>query len=333
MRSLESPWTSRLELENAFLSLWEAETAGAPFGPGIVRAAGLLVELQAQASGCPDVLDAKGTARWLRTATLDALPPRCLHHIALFWSRVHRVASRPEAGCLAICAWAALAHEQRYLVHLLDDMGANEEQRTQAIDEMVIAPLALAGRIAAESADCADNGFAAAKLLADAAGFPLEEPWRSRVAEAAERAIHEAIARRLDPLEAQLGMLPPPPELAEIVKKVDHTWRCFGHHVRVERFIAEHLVDPAWPVYRALADIEFLTLIEPLELPIDSLVRRIERGEELSFLAGAADMLAFFAFAQTDDGVAAPIYQRILRVFPTHSNAQRRLSAIAARHA
>ncbi len=330
MRALEPTWTRRLELENAFLSLWESETAGAPFGSGMLRAAGLLVELQAVAPAGLDVLNAKATARWLRTAKIETLPPQCLHHVALFWSRVHRVALHPEAGCLAVAAWSALAREQRYLVRLLDDLGANEAQRTQAIDEMVIAPILLAGHIAATALGTA-HGFAAAKLLCDAPHLSLEEPWRSRVANVAERALHEAIGRALDPIEAQLDLLPDAHVLAQLVNKIDECWRCFGHHVRVERFIAQHVVDALWPVYRELESGEFLALLEPLDLAVDSLVRRTERGEEIAFLAGAVDMLAFFAFAQPDDEVAVAIYQRVLKVFPTHQNARRCLAVRAAR--
>jgi hypothetical protein len=254
-----------------------------------------------------------------------------MHHMGLFWSRVHRQVGHPEAGCMAICAWATLANQQHYLVHILDEMGADEAQRLQAIDEMVLAPLVLAGSIAAGASGELSKVSSAAALLGAATRLPLEDPWRSRIAEVAERTLQEALAQRLDPLEAQLASLPESPALAEMVKKVDEVWRCFEHDVRVERFIAQHVVDPLWPVYRALKDSEFLVLVEPIELAVESLVRRVERGEELAFLAGAVDMLAFFAFAQPDDQVAASTYERILKIFPTHRNAQRRLSAITAR--
>ena len=322
--------TSRLELENAFLCLWEGETDAAPFGIGIVRAAGLLVELQ-QIAGGPDVFDRKSCARFLRTVSLRSLAPKCLHHIALFWSRVHGARGQAEAGCLATCAWAALAVEQRYLIHLLDELGANEAQRTQAIEERVLGVVQDAERVALnEAAAFTPIGFAAAKFLADATRLPMDEPWRSQVSGASDRALSRTIASALDPLEAQLALLPESAELGVLVKKLDKLWRYFGNHVQVERLIAEHLVEPLWPAYRALSSDAFLQLIAPIELAVDALVRRNERGEEIAYLSSAVDMLAFYAFVQSDDELAVPIYRRVLKLFPTHRNSARCLAAVIA---
>ncbi len=323
---------SRLELEDAFLSLWEAETASAPFGDGLMRSAGLLAELQGIAGG-PNVFDPKSMARFLRTVSLRSLPPKCLHHIALFWSRVHASTGQAEAGCLSTAAWSALAIERSYLVRLLDELGATEEQRVLAIEERVLGPVtSAAGLAASEASECSPRGFMAAKLLADAMRLPIDEPWRSRVTATAERALLRSIASALDPLESRLALLPEPAELNGLVKKLDKLWRYFGNHLQVERFVAEHMVDPLWPAYRALSSRDFLDLIAPLELAVDALVRRNERGEEVAFLSNAVDMLAFYAFVQNDDEFAVPIYRRILKLLPTHRNARRCLAEILALH-
>lgn len=346
-----------LEDEAALATLWRAEApaAKAELHP---RAAGLVRELRAldggeQAAARAVAGDARELASLLRPKHAATLPPRLLHHLALYETALaDEVADDPSAAYAraprlrAVAAWLALAEEGRYLRTLSEAVvaGAVDEAARQAtVEAAVLAPIEALGVAALAGAPRCEAKAARAllwlsrlpeALAASGCGGELRQRATRRAERLRSDAIDAATADVDERLEEAGAREVAGNEVLEHLEAAVEVWRWARREPEVARFVVDRALPVAWVLYNHKQWDPLRRLDHSLEALVDAMADHvIAHPGELSYASRTAQMLVFRAELERRFDEQLVVAERALSLCSSHRNAKVVLADLLAERA
>ncbi len=350
----------RLENEELLHAVWADWNANSDNAAPHVRASGLIALIRESAEGeraAQYALDGDRTAlhALIAPASLSALRPPLLHHLALFFAAVGDAAPTTSRACDAyvrsFAAWIALGAEGTYLPGLVSAVAGDslsEAEQTEIVRGTPLArlcELAEAGR--ATAGDRSPTAQLALRVLArveqaiEISGARTREGVHAPITEQARQEcrrlrlgiLDTALEAMADSLDVAGGQSPNA-EHMKLLDGVVETWEWADRDFEVERFLVDRAMPIGWELYNARRWDMLRRMTGILRAPVDSLVARIvDDPAMLPYAARAAQMLVFRAEMEPRlvDQILA--VKKAVEICPTHRNGRLVYSDLLAERA
>lgn len=284
-------------------------------------------------------------------ASMTALRPPLLHHLALFFSAIGHAAPTSSRACdayvRAAAAWIALGAEGTYLPGLVAAVASDALSDAEQAEIVRATPLAHLRKLAdtgrVTAGERSRDAQLALRVLARidrAIQLSGTRDWKDRSDDGVRRRrkapivdearqecrrlrlgiLDNALSALADELDVATGQSPNA-EHMKLLDEVVETWEWADRDFEVERFLVERAMPIGWELYNARRWDMLRRMTGVVRPVVDSLVERVaSEPAMLPYAARAAQMLVFRAEMEPrlSDQIAAA--KRAVEICPTHRN-------------